>query len=265
MVSQGFEFNLNTTPVKTTKFTWDLNFNFTYEKINVTKLTNNSKSTTFLGDPTGAISGGTGNTIQMNTVGYTPFSFFVLQQMYNPKTGMPIEGLYVDRNRDGQISAPPSSPDAYHYKTPFAPYILGFSTGFKYLQWELKMVLRANIGNYVYNNVASNLAVQRSILNPSNFLENTLTSFTKSNFYNNQYFSDFYVENASWLKMDNINLNYYVGPVFNKKAKLNVNVNCQNVFTITKYSGLDPEIYGGIDNNLYPRPRTYTLGIGLGF
>jgi TonB-linked SusC/RagA family outer membrane protein len=265
MVSQGFEFNLNATPVKTRDLTWDLNVNFTYEKVKVTQLTNSSNNPTFFGDATGNISGGTGNTIQMNTVGYTPFSFFVLQQVYDPKSGKPLEGLYVDRNRDGQISPPPSSPDAYHYKTPFAPYIFGFSTGVKYKAWEIKTVLRANVGNYVYNNVASNVAVQRSILNPSNHLENTLTSYTKTNFINNQYFSDFYVENGSFLKMDNLSLNYYVGKVFNGKARLNLNVNCQNVFVVTKYSGLDPEIYGGIDSNIYPRPRTYTLGVNLGF
>ncbi len=265
MVSKGFEFNLNATAVKTRNWTLDLNFNITYENTTVTQLTNNSNSPTFFGDATGSISGGTGNTIQMNSVGYTPFSFFVLQQVYDPKTGKPLEGIYVDRNRDGQISSPPSSPDAYHYKTPFPPYILGFSTNFKYKSWEFKTVFRANIGNYMYNNVASNVAVQRSILNPNNYLQNTLTSYTKSNFINNQYFSDFYVENASFLKMDNLYLGYYVGPVFNKKARLNVNVNCQNVFVITKYSGLDPEIYGGIDNNIYPRPRTYTLGLGLSF
>ena len=265
MVSQGFEFNLNTTPVKTKDFSWDLNFNFTYEKINVTKLINGSGNSTFYGDAAGAISGGTGNTIQMNSVGYTPFSFFVLQQIYNQQTGKPIEGAYVDRNRDGIISAPPSSPDAYHYKTPFAPVIMGFTTEFKYRKLGLKMVFRANVGNYVYNNVASNLAVQRAILNPSNFLQNTLSSYTKTNFFNNQYFSDFYVENGSFLKMDNLNLNYYVGKVFDDKARLSVNANVNNVFVITKYSGLDPEIYGGIDNNLYPRPRSFSLGVNLGF
>ncbi len=201
----------------------------------------------------------------MNTVGYTPFSFFVLQQIYNKQTGMPIEGAYVDRNRDGIISSPPSSPDAYHYKTPFAPVIMGFSTNFKYKQWGLGMVFRANIGNYVYNNAASNLAVQRAILNPSNFLENTLSSYTKTDFINNQYFSDIYVENASFLKMDNLSLSYYVGKILAGKARLNLQANINNVFVITKYSGLDPEIYGGIDNNLYPRPRTFSLGAGIGF
>ncbi len=178
---------------------------------------------------------------------------------------MPIEGLYVDRNRDGIISSPPSSPDAYHYKTPFAPVIMGFSTSVSYLKWSLSTVLRANIGNYVYNNVAANLAVQRSILNPNNFISNTLTTYSNTNFINNQYFSDYYVENASFLKMDNLRLNYNLGNIINSKVRLNVSASIQNVFVITKYSGIDPEIYGGIDNNIYPTPRTYTLGVNLGF
>jgi TonB-linked SusC/RagA family outer membrane protein len=265
MVSKGAEFTINAIPIQTKNFTWDISYNFTYENIKITKLTNNSKDTTFYGDAAGGISGGTGNTIQMQTVGYSPYSFFVLQQIYNQKSGLPIEGLYLDRNRDGIISSPPSSPDAYHYKSPFAPVIMGFSTSFTYKQWSLSMVMRANIGNYMYNNVSADLAVQRAILNPNNFLLNTLTSYSKTNFVNNQYFSDFYVENASFLKMDNIGLNYHVGKVMNNKVNVNVSANCQNVFVITKYSGIDPEVYGGIDNNIYPKPRTYTLGVNLGF
>jgi TonB-linked SusC/RagA family outer membrane protein len=265
MVSKGVEFSINAVAIQTNKVTWNLSFNIAYEDIKITKLTNNSSDPTFYGDAVGGISGGTGNTIQMNTVGYTPQAFFVLQQIYNQKSGTPIEGLYVDRNRDGVISSPPSSPDAYHYKTPFAPVIMGFSTSVSYLKWSLSTVLRANIGNYVYNNVAANLAVQRSILNPNNFISNTLTTYSNTNFINNQYFSDYYVENASFLKMDNLRLNYNFGNVINSKVRLNISASCQNVFVITKYSGIDPEIYGGIDNNIYPTPRTYTLGVNLGF
>ncbi len=265
MVSKGVEFSINAIPVQTNTVTWNLSFNIAYEDIKITKLTNNSNDPTFFGDAVGPISGGTGNTIQMNTVGYTPDAFFVLQQIYNQKSGLPIEGLYVDQNRDGVISSPPSSPDAYHYKSPFAPVIMGFSTSVSYLKWSLSTVLRANIGNYVYNNVAANLAVQRSILNPNNFISNTLTTYSNTNFINNQYFSDYYVENASFLKMDNLRLNYNVGNIMRDKVKLNINVSCQNVFVVTKYSGIDPEIYGGIDNNIYPKPRTYTLGVNLGF
>src|SRR5450432_208849 len=265
MVSKGVEFTINAVPVQTNTITWNLSFNVTYENIKITKLTNDTNDPTFYGDATGGISGGTGNTIQMNTVGYDPQAFFVLQQIYNPKSGMPQEGLYVDQNRDGIISSPPSSPDAYHYKSPFAPVIMGFSTSVSYLKWSLSTVLRANIGNYVYNNVASNLAVQRSILNPNNFISNTLTSYSNTNFINNQYFSDYYVENGSFLKMDNLSLNYNLGNISHSKVRMNLSASVQNVFTITKYTGIDPEIYGGIDNNIYPKPRTYTLGVNLGF
>src|SRR5450631_661375 len=265
MVSKGFEFSISAVPVQNKDITWNVAFNLTYNNIKITKLTNNTKDPTFYGDATGNISGGTGNTIQMNTVGYDPNSFFVLQQVYSQKSGMPTEGLYVDRNRDGIISSPPSSPDAYHYKSPFAPVYMGFSTSVTYNNWTLSTVLRANIDNYVYNNVAANLAVQRSILNPNNFISNTLTSYSNTNFINNQYFSDYYVENASFLKMDNLMLNYNFVTVMNNKVRLNVSAGCQNVFTITNYTGIDPEIYVFIDNNIYPKPRTYTLGVSLIF
>jgi len=265
MVSKGAEFTINAVAIQSKTIIWNLSFNIAYEDIKITKLTNNSNDPTFYGDAAGGISGGTGNTIQMHTVGYSPYAFFVLKQIYDQKSGMPTEGLYVDQNRDGIISSPPSSPDAYHYKSPFAPVIMGFSTSVSYLKWTLSTVLRANIGNYVYNNVAANLAVQRSILNPNNFISNTLTTYSNTNFINNQYFSDYYVENASFLKMDNLSLNYNLGNIMNNKVKLNISASCQNVFVITKYSGIDPEIYLGIDNNIYPKPRTYTLGVNLGF
>ncbi|HSZ34821.1 MAG TPA: SusC/RagA family TonB-linked outer membrane protein [Puia sp.] len=265
MVSKGAEFTISAVAVQSTKVTWNLSFNFAYEDIKITNLTNNQNNPNFYGDAVGGISGGTGNTIQMNTVGYSPQAFFVLQQIYDQKSGKPIEGLYVDRNRDGIISSPPSSPDAYHYKSPFAPVIMGFSTAVSYEKWSLSTVLRANIGNYVYNNVAANMAVQRSILNPNNFISNTLTSYSNTNFINNQYFSDYYVENGSFLKMDNLMLNYNLGSISNGKARVNISASVQNVFVVTKYSGIDPEIYGGIDNNIYPKPRTYTLGVNVGF
>ena len=265
MVSKGVEFTINAVAVQSRTVTWNLSFNIAYEDIKITKLTNSSSDPTFYGDATGPNIGATGNTIQMNTVGYTPNAFFVLQQIYDQKSGKPIEGLYVDRNRDGIISSPPSSPDAYHYKTPFAPVIMGFSTSVSYEKWSLSTVLRANIGNYVYNAVASNQAVQRSILNPNNFISNTITSYVNTNFINNQYYSDYYVENGSFLKMDNLGLNYNLGNIMNSKARLTISASVQNVFVVTKYSGIDPEVYGGVDNNIYPKPRTYTLGINVGF
>jgi TonB-dependent starch-binding outer membrane protein SusC len=262
MTSQGVEFSINATPIKTKKFSWDFNYNIAYNNTKITKLTLNSSDKTFFGDQTGAISGATGQTIQIQTVGYSPNSFFVLQQIYNPKTGMPIEGLYVDRNRDGQITQPD---DQYRYKSPFAPVIMGFSTQFSYLKWSLSAVARANIGNYIYNNVDAGLGVSKYILNPLNYLENATTDIYNSGFVNSQFQSDYYVQNASFVKIDNIGLGYNWGKLGSGKVTLRLSANCQNAFVITKYRGIDPEVYGGIDNNLYPRPRTFTLGASLGF
>jgi len=260
MVSNGAELNLNVIPVKTKDFTWSLNFNIAYNKIRITKLTNNDKDSTFFGDATGGISGGTGNNVQIQTVGYTPNSFFVLKQVYG-KNGLPIEGAYVDQNRDGVISEPY---DDYHYKSPFAPVIIGFSTTVEYKRWSLSVVARSNIGNYMYNNVEANLGVSRSIFTAQGTLDNASTDLFKTNFVNNQYKSDYYVQNASFLKIDNIGLGYNVGRLFSG-ATLRLNANVQNAFVITKYTGIDPEVYGGIDNNIYPRPRTFTLGANVGF
>lgn len=270
MTDKGAELNLNATAIKTRNFSWDLNFNFAYNHNEITKLTNGNGGANFYGDATGSITGGTGNTVQIQTVGYAANSFYVLQQVYG-KNGAPLEGVYVDRNRDGQITSPPASPDAYHDHSPFAPVIMGFSSTFNYKQWSLSMVFRSNIGNFDYNNVKASLGVTEYILNPLNYLSNATTEIYKSHFYAPQYYSDYYVENASFVRLDNIGIGYNVGKVrgFNS---LRLSANCQNVFVITKYTGQDPETYpllgasgAGIDNNLYPRPRNFTIGANLGF
>ncbi|HEY6082445.1 MAG TPA: TonB-dependent receptor, partial [Chitinophagaceae bacterium] len=258
MTSQGVEFDVNAIPVQKRDFTWNIGFNIAYNKIRITHL-RNVTDPGFVGDQTGGISGATGQSIQINTVGYNPFAFFVFKQVYDPKTGKPIEGVYEDLNRDGVIN----QKDQYRYKSPFAPVIFGFSTRFNYKSWSLSMVMRANVGNYMYNNVASNTGVQRQILNPLGLLVNATTDVLSTNFYNNQFQSDYYVQNASFLKMDNIGIGYTV--LSGSKLSLRLNAYCQNVFVITKYKGLDPEIYSGIDNNFYPRPRIFTLGANLGF
>jgi len=262
MTDQGIDFNINATVIKTKDFTWDVAFNVAYNKFLITNLSvsQDSLAKANSGLAVGGISGGTGNTIQEHSVGYAPFSFYVLQQIYG-SNGKPIEGAYVDQNRDGIIN----QNDLIHYKSPNAPFTFGFSTSVKYKKWGLSTVLRANVGNYMYNNAASNLAVQRNVLNPSNFLQNAPASLLNTNFYNNQFFSSYYVENASFLKMDNLGLTYNVGALSKNSYNLKLSLNMQNVFTITKYTGSDPEIYGGIDNVLYPRPRTITFGANLGF
>lgn len=259
MQDKGVEFTLNATPIRDRKFSWDLNFNFTYNKNTITKLTNGNQPG-FYGDQVGGIGGGTGNTIQIQTVGQQANSFYVLQQVYD-KSGQPIEGAYVDNNRDGQIT---QLGDAIHYKSPFAPVFLGFSSTFTYDKWSLNFVARANIGNYVYNNVQSGLGNSQYILNPLQYLQNAGSSYLTTHFYSPQYFSSYYVENASFLKLDNLGLTYNVGKI-GQGLNLRISGYCQNVFVITKYSGIDPEVYSGIDNNIYPRPRNYTLGASLNF
>ena len=261
MTDNGIDFNINATAIKTSKVNWDVAFNVAYNKFTITNLTVGQDSASLASNvAVGSIQGGTGNMIQVHSVGYRPNSFYVLQQVYNSK-GQPIEGAYVDQNRDGIVN----DNDFIRYKSPFAPVTMGFSTSFSYDRWTLSTVLRASIGNYVYNNVASNLAVYRNIANPTNYIQNAPSSVLKSNFYNNQFFSSYYVENASFLKMDNIGIAYNVGRILSDACTLRVSANCQNVFTVTKYTGLDPEIFGGIDQSIYPRPRIFTLGANLSF
>jgi iron complex outermembrane receptor protein len=208
----------------------------------------------------GAIAGGVGSNIQIHSVGYSPFTFYVDKQVYGAN-GLPVEGVFVDQNKDGLIN----SSDLYRYKSPNPNVFLGFNNTFTYQKWSLYFSMRANLGNYVYNNVNSVLGNYNRILIYDNNLSNASTNVLKTNFKLPQYLSDYYIENASFVRMDNVRLSYNFGKLIRHFVNLNVSATVQNVFTITKYSGLDPEIPNGIDNNFYPRPRIYTLGASLGF
>ncbi|MCU7548690.1 SusC/RagA family TonB-linked outer membrane protein [Chitinophagaceae bacterium LB-8] len=261
LTNRGFEFSISATPIRKEDFTWDVSVNYANNKTEITNLSlTASKDTTFLGFPVGGITGATGQNIQIHTVGYSPFAFFVFKQLYHVN-GKPIEGAYEDLNRDGIIN----QKDQYRFRSPFPNHILGFNTQVTYRKWSLNTVLRANFGNYVYNNVASNLGVQRNLLNPSGVLGNAHTDILKTGFINNQFQSDYYIQNAEFVRMDNLGINYNAGHVFHNEINLLLQLNCQNVFVITPYEGTDPEIYGGIDNNFYPRPRIFTLGVNLDF
>ena len=258
MTDKGIDFNINLIPVRNKDWDWEIGFNASYNQFKITNLTLVPEPN-FIGNATGGISGGTGNNVQIDAVGSAPNTFYLYQQVYDSK-GNPIEGLNVDQNRDGIINPD----DLVKNKSPYPIWTLGFSNSVNYQKWALNFVVRANIGNYMYNNTASGLAVTRSILNPNSFLENAPSSVLKSSFANNQYFSNYYLENASFLRMDNIGLSYDYGSISKKKDyNLKITLNCQNVFVITKYTGVDPEIYNGIDNSFYPRPRTFTLGLNL--
>jgi TonB-linked SusC/RagA family outer membrane protein len=261
LTNKGFEFSINATPVRTSNSAWDISVNYTHNNTNITDLSLTAAAdTNFIGFPVGGISGATGQNIQIHTVGYSPFAFFVFQQNYT-KEGRPIEASYADLNGDGIIN----QEDQYRHHSPLPSHVFGLNTQYSYKKWTVSTVVRANLGNYVYNNIAANLGVQRNVLSPSGNLGNASTDILFTNFYNNQYRSDYYIRNASFARMDNVGISYNAGRIINNLANLRINANCQNVFVITKYNGTDPEIYGGIDNNFYPRPRVYTLSLNLDF
>jgi len=264
---KGVEFTLNATPVRTKDFNWDAGFNFTYNTVEITNLTR-VKDPNAIGIEVGTISGGTGNTIEVHTVGYAPYTFFVYKQLY--KDGKPLDGQYEDLNKDGKID----KEDRYRYKSPNPKYLLGFNSQFSYKHWNAGFSMRGSFGNYVYNNPSSDLGSYRNITFP-NYLANMHSSVLTTNFTNQQFFSDYFVENASFVRMDNISLGYNFGRVLKDKVNLRVSATVQNVFVITGYNGLDPELGNdkvgvnnigeGIDNKFYPRPRIYSLGLNLDF
>ena len=255
--NRGIELGLNATPVSTEKFTWDANFNITY---NENKITNLTKVPT-PNDPgvlIGGISGGVGNTVQIHTVGYPTFAYYLYKQVYDTN-GKPIEGLYVDQDANGILTLG----DRYRYKSPNPKVYLGFSSNFTMDKFSVAFTLRGNIGNYVYNNINSGAGALQNVFNTNNYLSNVSSSVLSTNFQTNQYFSDYYLENASFLRMENLTVGYNVYQ--SKLATARLTAAAQNLFVLTKYSGLDPEIPGGIDNNFYPRPRTLTLGLNVSF
>jgi iron complex outermembrane receptor protein len=262
MENKGVEFTLNLQPIKNSKLTWDVSFNATYNENRITKLTI-SDDPNYAGARFGGISGGTGNTIMIHSVGYNRGAFFVYKQVYD-KAGKPIDNLFADRNRDGIIN----EKDLYQFKGIDPRMFFGFSTNLSTGKWNAGLVARANVGNYMYNNVASSTGTVRNILNPIGYINNGSREVLLSGFSgngSNYYLSDYYIQNASFLRIDNINLGYNVGSVFKDKANLRLSANVQNALVITKYTGIDPEINGGIDNNFYPRPRTFVLGLNLDF
>ncbi|MBU2046399.1 MAG: SusC/RagA family TonB-linked outer membrane protein, partial [Bacteroidetes bacterium] len=263
MENRGVEFSVNALAVDKKDFKLNLAFNTTFNKNEITKLTN-VQDPNYIGVQIGGISGGTGNTIQIHSTGYPRASYYVYQQVYDAN-GKPVQDVYVDRNGDNKIT----NADLYRYKNPDAKVLLGFSSNFNYKKVFGGFVLRGSIGNYIYNNVASSTGTQTAIFNSTTgILNNGSRDLLNTNFEGTGttfYLSDYYVQNASFLRMDNLNAGYNFGRVIKGKANLSLNASVQNVFVVTKYKGIDPEIEGGIDNNFYPRPRTFSLGLNLNF
>lgn len=254
--SKGFEFTLNITPIDNNDLTWDFSLNATWQKqtiknlsiIKGARITNTSVGPTI-----------DSYYFQVLTEGYAPNMFYVYHQLYD-ESGKPIEGAYASINGDNQIN----SDDLYRYHSPAPDYILGFSTSLRYKKWNFGTSLRANIGNYVYNGMSMNTGAFGTMSYNAYQLNNLNKSYLQTGFQSRQYLSDYYVENASFLKMDNLTIGYNFGKVAHA-FNLNITGMIQNVFTITKYSGVDPEVPNGMDNSFYPRPRIFSLNVGLEF
>jgi iron complex outermembrane receptor protein len=199
-------------------------------------------------------------------VGHPASSFYVYQQVYDDN-GKPLEGVYVDRNGDGIIN----QDDRYFYKSPMAPWTAGLSSRMNWKDWDFGFSLRASFNNYVFNDVADGFAnIDKTYDNSYAYLQNRPGSAVAMGWktYDNP-LSDYWVQNASFLKCDNITLGYNFSKLF-KTAKYKgingrISLTASNVFTITKYDGIDPEVSGGIDNNIYPRPFSMILGLNLNF
>lgn len=255
--SKGIEISLNATPIQNKDWEWNLSYNFTWQNMKVKNL-----SLTKGGSQTNVKVGPSIDAYQFQVLseGYEPYMFYVYHQLYDSKTGKPIEGAYADLNNDGEIN----ESDLYRYHSPAPKYIMGLSTSLRYKQLTLGMSFRANIDNYVYNGMGMSTGAFETVSYNNSQLNNLNISFLKTGFKTRQYLSDYYVENASFLKLDNLSLSYNVGKI-NKWASLTVSAMVQNVFTITGYSGTDPEVPNGMDNSFYPRPRTYSVSLGLQF
>jgi iron complex outermembrane receptor protein len=252
--NNGAEFTLNLIPVSTKDMSLNLGFNVTYNKNEITKLllTDDPKYIGVLyGD---AFTGQK----QVTRVGYPAYSYFVNQQVYDAN-GKPIEGLYVDLSgKGGAVNG--DNNDKYIYHNPVADFLYGFSARFAYKNFDISASSRASIGNYVYNQIAAGASYDQ--MYQIGYWKNFPKYLSETNFVKRQFTSDYFVSNASFFKLDNLSAGYQIEKLTDKiSARISFTV--QNVFTITKYDGIDPEVSGGIDNNFYPRPRTFMLGINL--
>lgn len=247
----GLEATISAKPVMTEDFTWNTAFNVAWNNNEITKLNSSNDPDYFA--PQGGM-GGTGNTCQAFKVGYPAYTFALYEQVYDEQ-GLPIEGCYIDQNGDGQIS----SADLVfkHHKDPTVT--MSWNNTFSYKGWDLGFQLRAAIGNYVYNNIRA----KRSFL-ANTYTNSTLRNLVESDVYFNssQYYSDYWLENAGFVRCDNITLGYTFRDLFNAGfGSLRLYGAVQNPFVITRYKGVDPEVPDGIDTNVYPRPVSFTFGV----
>ncbi|TCO09692.1 SusC/RagA family TonB-linked outer membrane protein [Natronoflexus pectinivorans] len=261
--NQGVEIGLTYRAISRLDLSWSIGANFAANRNEITSLSNLDTEDAGVGYPLGGISGGTGNTVMWNRVGQAANTFFLFQQVYDTN-GMPIEGLYVDKTGEGGNVAG-NNDNKYFMGTPTPDFLIGISSDLKYRNWDFSFAGRLSIGNEVYNNNWSDRAIYQELYNQSGYLSNIPKAVQRTNFTNAQYWSSVYLEDASFFRMDHITLGYSFERLLTERLSGRVTASVQNAFVITDYSGLDPEVSGGIDNNIYPRPRTFMLGVNVNF
>ena len=288
MQNRGIEVSVNTGIIAKKDMRLDWTVNGTYNVNTVVKLSQ-VVDTTSPGVLIGGIGGGIGNTIQAHQIGYPTYTFFVLEQQYDSK-GRVIEvgsQAEIDMNGDGNITAADKWKDTNafvdqngdgiinvkdrYYAGQAAPKMFfGTALNFQYKKWYAGFSARAELGATIYNNIHSNSAVFQTIDGTKKYLNNISSLYYQDEVQRvtpNQLMSNHYLEKANFLRMDFINVGYNFGKLgfAKEKVALNASFVVQNAFVLTKYSGQDPEIGGGIDNNFYPRPRVYSVNLTFNF
>ena len=254
LTSKGAELNINYKAIETANSSLNFNYNIAYNDIKIKDL---GGLDFFQG------SVGLDLYTQIHQERLAPNTFWLYEQVYDA-AGKPLEGVYVDRNGDGQIT----SLDKHAFKKPNADITMGFMTNYNYKKWDFSMAWRTSLGNYIYDNVnASRSFLSQSISdNNVNAINNTTVDFDNTLFAQKRGESDYYVKDASWLKLDNVTIGYLIEAPFNvQSSSLRLYSGVQNVLTISKYKGMDPEVFGGIDSTIYPRARMFLFGLNYNF
>lgn len=253
--SKGLEIALTAHIIDTRDFGWDATFNATWLDNKITNLSLNGSS-----DVSDTYVGYAESTpVMVYKPGYTPHTFWLYKQIY-AADGTPVEGLYADLNGDGTVD----SNDKYYCHSSHPDWMFGLTTSFRWRKLTLSTSLRAQVGNYLYDQMSAGMGAAECFSWCSGQVNNLSASYADTHFQRRRYESDYYLQNASFLKMDNLQLTYDFGKV-SVIHGLHVSAMVQNVFTITKYKGLDPESDWGVAGSAYPRPRTYSLTVGLNF
>lgn len=258
--NKGIEFTITGRPIVSKDWNWNLSYNVTLNQNRITKLTINDDPS-YVGVRFGGIDGGTGNNIAIHAVNYPAGSFYVYEQVYD-EAGKPLEGVFVDQNADGSIN----EQDMIPWKKASPDLYMGLSSQLSYKNWDFNFSVRGNIGNYAYNNIQSNRESKNTTFDPSGWLKNRVNRATYTNFDAVHYQSSYYIQDASFMKVDNVSLGYNFTHLLNQQQTGRIHFTVQNPLVVTNYSGLDPEFTNnGIDNNIYPHPRVFILGLNLNF